>query len=123
MSISTKQKLNMKSSTEAEVMGANDVLPSLIWTTNFLKHQGYDTKSMLYQDNRSAILSESNGAESSGKRTRQLDIQYYFIKDHITKGELEVKFCLTDDMIVDFYMKPLQGAKFRKFQRIIMGEQ
>ena len=53
---STKQKLNTKSSTEAEVVGVSDYLPGNIWTENFWKHQGNDLKeSTLYQDNTSAM--------------------------------------------------------------------
>lgn len=39
---STKQKLNIKSSTEAELVGASDYLPNAIWTKNFLEAQGHD---------------------------------------------------------------------------------
>jgi len=38
---STKQKLNTKSSTEAELVGASDYLPSTIWAMLFLKAQGF----------------------------------------------------------------------------------
>ena len=38
---SKKQKLNTKSSTEAELVGAGDSVGQAIWTANFLKHQGY----------------------------------------------------------------------------------
>jgi len=38
---STKQKLNTKSSTEAELVGATDYLPNTIWARMFLKAQGY----------------------------------------------------------------------------------
>lgn len=33
---STWQKLNTRSSTEAELVGANDVLPQVLWTRYFL---------------------------------------------------------------------------------------
>ena len=39
--ISQKQKLNTLSSTEAELVGANDVLSHLLWTKNFMEAQGY----------------------------------------------------------------------------------
>ena len=53
---SLKQKLNTKSSTEAEFVGVNEYLPYHIWIINFLKCQGYDIKNkILYQDNESAI--------------------------------------------------------------------
>jgi len=33
---STKQKLNTRSSTEAELVGVNDALPQVLWTRQFL---------------------------------------------------------------------------------------
>jgi hypothetical protein len=69
-SISRKQKLNTKSSTESELAGADDVLVMILWTKLFLEEQGYEIeKNILYQDNKSAILLEINGKKSSGKRT------------------------------------------------------
>jgi hypothetical protein len=41
MSKSTKQKLNTKSSTKAELVGASDYLPYPIWGKQFLEGQGY----------------------------------------------------------------------------------
>ena len=37
----TKQKLNTKSSTEAEFVGASDYLPNTLWVKMFLEAQGY----------------------------------------------------------------------------------
>ena len=120
--ISRKQKLNTKSSTEAELVGADDVLNDLLWTRNFMEAQGYPSKStILLQDNTSAMLLEKNGRESAGKRSRHIDIRYFFIKDCIEKQKLEVEYCPTDDMVADFLTKPLQGAKFNKFRKQIMN--
>jgi hypothetical protein len=64
-----------KSSTEAKLVGVSDVLPQVIWTRIFLVAQGYDVRdSLVYQDNKSAILLEENGQASSSKRTRHIDI-------------------------------------------------
>jgi hypothetical protein len=69
-SISTKQKINTKSSTEAELVGVNDAMPLVMWTPNFLEGQGYDVQdNVVYQDNQSAILLENNGCVSSGRCT------------------------------------------------------
>eukprot|EP00957_Ditylum_brightwellii_P043399 3290492-Ditylum_brightwellii.AAC.1 len=60
-SISTKQKINTCSSTEAELVGVNDVMSLIIWTRLFIQAQGYDiTDNVVYQDNQSAILMENN---------------------------------------------------------------
>ena len=56
---SKKQKLNTKSSTEAELVGAGDFLSQVIWTANFLRAQGYEVvDNILYQDNQSAMKLE-----------------------------------------------------------------
>ena len=41
ISISKKQKLNTKSLTEAELVGADDAMPQMLWTRYFLEAQGY----------------------------------------------------------------------------------
>ena len=75
LSISRKQKLNTKSSSDAELVGVDDISTMILWTKLFLVEQGYNVeKSILYQDNKSAILLETNGKKSSSKRTRALNI-------------------------------------------------
>jgi hypothetical protein len=60
--ISKQQKLNAKSSTEAELVGVDDVMPQVLWTLYFLEAQGYKIdENALYQDNKSSILLETNG--------------------------------------------------------------
>ena len=119
--ISSKQKLNTRSSTEAELVAADDIAPQAIWTMNFLYEQGYQSETTVYQDNTSAMLLEKNGMESSSKRTRHINIRYYFIKDCIDKKYFKVEYCPTDDMTGDYASKPLQGHKFKKHRKAIMG--
>jgi hypothetical protein len=122
ISSSTKQKLNTRSSTEAKLVGVDDSMALVVWTQNFLQAQGLKvTDNMVYQDNQSAMLLECNGRSSSGCRTQHIDIRYYFVTDRIKRGNLCVKYCNTDDMIGDFFTKPVQGSKFRKFQTIVLN--
>ena len=121
-SLSKKQKLNTRSSTEAELVGADDGATPILWTKLFMEAQGYlIKKNILYQDNKSSILLEVNGKKSSSKRTRALNIRYFFLTDQVEKGNVSIEYCPTDDMIGDYQSKPLQGAKFQRFRRAIMG--
>ena len=43
------------------------------------------------------------------------------MKDKVDKGEIKVEYCPTEQMMADFYTKPLQGSLFRKFRDVIMG--
>jgi hypothetical protein len=97
---SISQKLSTKSSTEAELIGVDDGMPLVIWTRNFMIEQGYNVKdNVVYQDNQSAILLERNGRASSGRRTRHVNIRYFFVTDRVKNGELRIEYCPTGTMI------------------------
>ena len=77
--------------------------------------------SVVHQDNQSAMLLGTNGKGSSGKRTRHMNIRYFFVADVQERKQIVMEYCPTDEMIGDFFTKPLQGAKFRRFRNIIMN--
>ena len=88
----------------------------------FLEAQGYKiTDNILYQDNKSSILLEKNGKLSSGKRTKHINIRYFFVTDRIQSGEVQVDYCPTGEMIAGFFTKPLQGKLFRTFRSLILN--
>ena len=117
-----KQKLNVKSSTEGEIVGVSDFLPNMIWCRMFLSAQGIALEeNILYQDNKSAILIEKNGKRSSGKNTKHMDNRYFWIKDRLGSEKIKVEYCPTEMMLADFFTKPLQGSLFRKFRDAVLG--
>jgi hypothetical protein len=119
---STKQKLTTKSSTEAELVGVNDVLSQVLWTRHFLDAQGYGvTDSTVYQDNQSAMLLENNGCASSSKHTRHINIRFFFVHEEVKNQEITIKCCPTKEMLADFVTKPLQGTPFQTVRDIIMN--
>jgi hypothetical protein len=120
-STSKKQKLNTKSSTEAELVGIDDVLPQALWTKYFMEAQGYGVTTILNQDNQSTIKLSENGKASSGKGTRHINIRYFFITDRIARKEVAIQYCPTKQMVADYFTKPLQGELFYKFRDQIMG--
>ena len=121
-SLCGKQKINTRSSTEAELVGVNDAMALILWTRLFIQSQGYTIKdNVVYQDNQSAILLENNGKRSSSKRTRHIEIRYFFITDNVRRQNMRIEYCPTDEMRADFMTKPLQGAAFRKFRQEIMN--
>jgi hypothetical protein len=88
----------------------------ILWTKLFLEAQGYDMeKNIVYQDNKSAILLETNGKKSSGKQTCALNMRYFFITHQVEKGNTQIEHCGTNDMVRDFFTKPLLGKKFQRF--------
>ena len=121
-STSVRQKLNTKSSTEAELVGVDDVMPQIIWTRLFLEAQGYGVhESRIYQDNQSAMLMEKNGKASTSKRTRHINIRYFFVADRVQNKEVTIEYCPTGDMTGDFFTKALQGSPFVKFRNEVLN--
>ena len=121
-STSTRQKLNTRSSTEAELVGIDDLMSMILWSRLWLQEQGYKLgPSTIHQDNQSTMLMAKNGRRSSGKRTRHLNIRYYFVKDKIDSGDIELQYCPTKDMIADILTKPLQGVAFRELRRKLLN--
>jgi len=119
---SSKQKLNTRSSTESELVAVDDCMPAIMWTRYFLEAQGYGVnENILFQDNLSAMLLEKNGKSSSSKRTKHINVRYYFVTDRIKKGDMSQEWCPTEDMTADFWTKPNQGATFTRFRDQIMG--
>ena len=118
ISISKHQKLNTKSLTEAELIGADDAMPQMLWT----KAQGCGiNENVLYQDNMSTMLLKKNGNKYSSKNTKHINVRYYFIKDQVETGDVVIEHCPTEKMLGDHFTKPLQGTLFKKFRAYIMN--
>ena len=122
LSYSRKQKLNVKSSTESELVATDDGLTMVLWSLYFITAQGCDvTNNILMQDNKSTILLETNGRASSSKRTKHIKSRFFFIKDKVDKGEVEIQHCPTEMMWADVLNKPKQGKSFREFRGELMN--
>jgi hypothetical protein len=109
----TMQKLNTRSSIESELVGVDNMMPSILWTRNFLKSQGYGVNEN--------IIYQANGKASSSKRTKRISIRYFFITDQIKKGDVTVEWCPTELMHGDFMTKPTQETLFTMTRDQIMG--
>ena len=121
-SMSSKQKLNTRSSCESELVGTDDAITKILWTKLFMDWQGYIIrKNILYQDNKSTILLIENGRKSAGKRSRAINIRYFFVADQQEKGNVHVEYCPTKQMRADPMTKPLQGGDFKRQADWLMG--
>ena len=75
----TKQKFNVRSSTIGELVAVDEMMAQILSTRLFMVAQGIKvTDNILYQVNRSAILLEKNGRASSSKKTKHIEIFYYY---------------------------------------------
>ena len=107
------QKLNSKSSTEAEIIAVSDGMNLPLWLADFIQHVGYGQhKVTIEQDNQSCIALLTKG-RSMAETTRFIAIRQFWISAYIKNGAVE--------LISDYFTKPLQGSLFMKMVTRIMG--
>ena len=79
----------------------------ILWMRSLLRELGMEIKgpSPLLVDNQSA-LRVLNNPEHHG-RMKHIDIKWHWIREVIKRGDIEVHFLPTRDMIADIFTKPL----------------
>ena len=118
---STKQRINTKSSAEAELMAISDKATRAIWCSEFLQAQGYNKEpATIFQDNTSTMRLATNGVGSSD-RTRHVSIRHFWLKDRSENGDIEVVYKPTTEMIADVLTKPLHGEMFIRLRNLLMN--
>jgi hypothetical protein len=81
-----------------------------MWQT--LKDYGYTMNHIpLLYDNESVIKIAYNSYEHF--RTKHIDIQHHFLRDHVIKGDIAISHVGIDDQLADIFIKPLDEKWFR----------
>jgi hypothetical protein len=106
-----KQTSVALSTTEAEYVAAGQCCVQLLWMRQTLRDFGYNlSKVPLLCDNGSAIRMSDNPVEHN--RTKHIDIQHHFFRDHQQKGDIEVFYVSTENQLADIFTKPLDESTF-----------
>ncbi len=119
---SWKPKIVAKSSTEAELVGVDNTVGYILWARYFIEEQGnHMDPSVLYQDNMSVILLETNGKATSTKRTKQIKVKYFYVKGKVINGEIKIEHCPTGQIWTGIHTKLKQVFVYREFRGHVMG--
>jgi hypothetical protein len=99
----------------------SDFASEAIYGTEFLLAQGEDvTPPIIHQDNMSTIAMIKNGISKSDK-TRHMNVRFFWTKERVDNGEIQILYTSTDDMVADILTKPLQGDKFLTLRRMLLN--
>lgn len=115
---SKKQTCVALSTAESEYMALASAAQEAIWMRQLLS----DIKSkptgatLIFEDNQSAICMTKN-PQFHG-RAKHIDIKYHFVREQVTNGNIELKYCSTDDMIADILTKGLNYTQFSKLREM-----
>ncbi|XP_019171113.1 PREDICTED: uncharacterized protein LOC109166680 [Ipomoea nil] len=110
--VSRKQRTVARSSTEAEYKGLADVCAEVTWVVSLLRELGLGPISTptLWCDNLGATYLCANPVFHA--RTKHVEVDYHFVRDKVSVGELQVHFVSTKDQLADIFTKPLPAAQF-----------
>ena len=117
---SNTQSITTRSSTQAELVGIDDDIGFVEWTSLFCKFQVKDypeehplkklsTKNMVKQDNTNTIKMAKGGRRTRGRRTQCIENRYFYITEKINKGLIVMSYCPTKEMVSDCLSKQIQG--------------
>ena len=127
-SFSRKQKIQGKSFTKDELVGSDDTLPQALWTKYFIEDQGYlMDRNLINQYNKSAILMDTNGHLLVSKRTNHIKTRYYFVKDNVDQGGVDIQYFPAvapfpkDSMWSDILTNPKMGREFLEYRSMLMN--
>jgi hypothetical protein len=107
------------STTEAEFVAATSAGQEILWLRNLFSELGYkfNSPSTLHIDNRSALCVAKN-PEHHG-RMKHLDLRFYWLRDEVEKGHINLVHLRTDEMPADIMTKALGRVKVEAMVRMI----
>jgi len=85
----------------------------MIWLQHLLRDLGmskYAPKT-LFSDNQGAISLAKNPTHHA--KTKYVDVQLHFIRDHVAKGTINVEYC-TENMLADLMTKGLPHQRHKR---------
>ena len=113
--MSKKQSIITLSTCEAEYVAAAACVCHAIWLRKLLEmlQISQDEATEIFVDNKSAIALGKNPIFHN--RSKHIDTRFHFIRESISKKEVQLKYVKSQDQVADIFTKPL---KFEDFARL-----
>jgi transposase-like protein len=100
-------------------VAASSIVCEAIWLRNLLKELEHpqEKPTVIYVDNQSAIKLVKNPVKHG--RSKHIDTRYHFLRDHVKRKTIKLKYCHTTEQIADIFSKPLAGAIFMRLRDML----
>nr|GEV52305.1 hypothetical protein [Tanacetum cinerariifolium] len=117
---SKQQPIVTHSTTEAEFVAATTCACQVLWLRRMLVYIGLTQEegTIVNCDNMSTIRLSKNSIMHN--RSKHIDVRYYFLRDLVNDGAIELRYCNTLAQVADIMTKPLKVEQFEKL-RDMMG--
>jgi hypothetical protein len=112
---SGKQSSVAQSTTEAEYVAAASCCSQILWIVHTMRDYGETYKSIpLMCDSSSAICLAQNPVFHG--RAKHIKVRHHFLRDHVEKGDVEMKYIDIERLLADIFTKPLDVTHFASLQ-------
>jgi hypothetical protein len=112
---SKRQNIVSRSSTEAEYRAVANGVAEACWLRQLLMelHSPLSRATLVYYDNVSTVYLSTNPVQH--QRTKHVEIDPYFVHEHVAVGDVRVLHILTTSQVTDIFTKGLPYSVFSKF--------
>ncbi|KAA0036803.1 Copia protein [Cucumis melo var. makuwa] len=116
---SKKQPIVTLSIGEAEYVAIASSIYHAVRLRNLLKIVGIlqDDPTVIHVDNKSTIALAKNLVFHD--HSKHIDTRFHYIRDCISRKEVQVEYVKTKDQIADIFMKPLKVNVFNKLRTLL----
>jgi hypothetical protein len=117
--LSKKQPIVTLLTCEAEYVAASWCACHAIWLRNLLSKMELKQlgATVIQVDNKSAIELAKNPVNH--ERSKHIDVRFYFIRDHVKEGSVELVHVASQDQVADIFTKPLPKVLLDKCKKMI----
>ena len=107
-------KAVVRSSTEAEIVGVNEVTSEILWARDVLIELGFPQDQVtIAENNNSCITMLQSEPRNFQTNSRHVRGKWAFFRQEHEKDLLKLVYCPTEVMRADLLTKPLRGKVFR----------
>ena len=115
-----KQSVVALSSREAEYNALCSATQEAVWLKRLLKSIAFvqPEPTMIYEDNHEAITLSKNSKNHT--QTKYIDIKYHYVRENIMKKDIQLKYCPTENQVVDIWTKGLAKQRFEELNSMMV---
>jgi hypothetical protein len=108
---SLKQTIVVDSSCSAEFVAASVAVKQLLHAENMIGFLGFTCRKpyRMYTDSMACLHIATNPARLGN--VRHLQIRYHLVRCYVSLGDVELVFCVTEEMVADLFTKLVAGAQ------------
>ena len=114
-------KTAVRSSTEAEIVGVNEVTSEVLWARDVLIELGFPQQEIVTaEDNSSCITMMQTEPRNFQTNSRHVRVKWAFFRQENEKQLLKLVHCPTEKMRADLLTKPLRGNFFKEYDTAVL---